>query len=276
MDKQEWSKISRNPRLDVEIAHLFFKKSAFSLHMHDHYVIGLIDSGVQSFKYRKQRYVTPPDGLIVLNPGDAHTGEPAGQAGFRYRALYPTASHMRRAAIELTGRDDGLPVFRSVRVDDRALARLFRATHSWLLADSSPLQYESAFVLLLAEFIKRHAELAPPDNRPAREHRAIAGVKNYIQENWRNKLTLTELADLTHLSRYHLLRTFCAEVGMPPHVYQESIRMNHARDLLKSGAAINRVALESGFSDQSHFTNRFRRFLGVAPGKYVTNCTLGG
>lgn len=275
MDKQEWTKISRNKQMGVEVAHLFFKESSFALHMHDYYVIGLIEAGVQSFQYRKHRYFTPPDGILVLNPGDAHTGEPAEESGFHYRALYPTVAHMQQTVLDLTGRDVS-PTFHSVQIDDNGLSKLFRTTHALLLDNSSPLQSESAFVQLLTEFVRRYADLNLTNNYSFKENRAIVAVKNYIQDNWRTKITLTELASITHLSRYHLLRSFSAQVGMPPHVYQESIRMTHALEMLKGGAPINTVALECGFSDQSHFTNRFRRYLGVAPGKYINNCTLGG
>ena len=41
-----------------------------------------------------------------------------------------------------------------------------------------------------------------------------------------------------------------------------------ARKLLKQGAAPAEAALSAGFSDQSHFTNYFSRFIGLSPGAY--------
>lgn len=51
----------RDSQLDIETLHGYFVGQAFSRHMHDYYVIGLIHKGLQTFRYRgNTRYVTPP------------------------------------------------------------------------------------------------------------------------------------------------------------------------------------------------------------------------
>src|SRR5262245_6844974 len=50
---------------------------AFKRHMHDYFVIGMVEEGLRKFSYQRSQYVTPPTGLIVINPGEAHTGEAA-------------------------------------------------------------------------------------------------------------------------------------------------------------------------------------------------------
>jgi AraC-like DNA-binding protein len=71
------------------------------------------------------------------------------------------------------------------------------------------------------------------------------------------------------LSPYYLLRVFRDEVGMPPHAYLESRRIQQAQRLLKQGEPLAAVAHDLGFSTQSHFTTSFRRIIGVTPGQYV-------
>jgi transcriptional regulator GlxA family with amidase domain len=55
---------------------------------------------------------------------------------------------------------------------------------------------------------------------------------------------------------------------VPPHTYLESVRIRHAQQLLVQGLALAEVAYATGFSSQSHFTDRFRRIIGVTPGAY--------
>ena len=50
--------------------------------------------------------------------------------------------------------------------------------------------------------------------------------------------------------------------------YLENIRISEAKKLLGQGVPPLETALRTGFSDQSHFTNYFRRFIGLAPGVY--------
>lgn len=65
-----------------------------------------------------------------------------------------------------------------------------------------------------------------------------------------------------------LLRAFTQETGLTPYRYLESLRIDEAKRLLKQGIVPAEVALQTGFSDQSHFTHYFRRFLGLSPGQY--------
>jgi transcriptional regulator GlxA family with amidase domain len=50
--------------------------------------------------------------------------------------------------------------------------------------------------------------------------------------------------------------------------YLETIRVNQAKKLLGEGVLPVEAAVRTGFSDQSHFTNYFNSFIGLAPGAY--------
>ena len=56
--------------------------------------------------------------------------------------------------------------------------------------------------------------------------------------------------------------------GLPPHAYPEGLRVQRARELLKSGASVVDTALSVGYTDQSHFTHRFWRHTGITPAQY--------
>jgi AraC-like DNA-binding protein len=237
--------------------------------MHDYYVICLVEKGRQAFWHRGLRYLTPAGGLILLNPGDGHTGEPVDEAGYEYRALYPTVAHMREAVLELTGGQREEPYFGSVRVDDGELAAGMRKLHSALMNDADPLESEALFIHTLTSIVTKTAGFGEPPALAGRERDAVRKARQYIHANWSRKIALSELSALAGLSRYHFLRVFCNETGMPPHAYQDSIRMSHARRLLRQGMSMLEVALEAGFSDQSHFANRFKRLVGITPGCYA-------
>jgi AraC-like DNA-binding protein len=269
MFDQEWSTLHWNANLNIELFHACCIKHAIPAHMHDYYVICLIEKGMQSFSHRGSKYVTPPGGLIMLNPGDAHTGEPADDLGFEFRAIYPTISHMQEAVFQLTGRHQDSPYFSNVRVDDQVLAKCVRDLHTSLIQDANPLETESIFINALTSIVTKTADFRYPAISIRCERDAVRKARQYIESNWSEKITLSELAEYVGLSRYYLLRVFCAEVGMPPHSYQDSIRMGHAKRLLKKGCSQKEIAFETGFSDQSHFANRFKRLVGVTPGFYA-------
>ena len=52
-------------------------------------------------------------------------------------------------------------------------------------------------------------------------------------------------------------------------MFLEFIRVQRARTMLQQGARVSDVAFATGFSDQSHLTRRFKRVVGIPPGKYA-------
>ncbi len=266
---KEWSQYGFNPQLNLEFYQATCIKKGFPLHMHEHYVVCFIEQGLQSFVHHKVKHLTPPGGLIVLNPGDDHTGEPADNNGFKYRALYPTLSHMREAVSEITGNHEKLPFFMNVRIDDPELVRAFYALHLSLTREINPLECESLWITALSQLIIKHADIHAPAEVSKKEHRAVQTACSYIREHLAEGFNLTALAEQVGLSRFYFLRVFRDEIGVPPHTYLESVRIGKAKQLLESGISLNDTALELGFSDQSHFTNSFKRFIGITPGQYM-------
>lgn len=269
MELKEWNKLWYNPQLDLELYQAVCIKRGFPFHMHDYYVFCFIEKGLQSFSYRKTKHLTPPGGLILLNPEDAHTGEPADEYGFEYRAIYPTVWHMQEAVFELTGKRQNPPFFPKVRVDDPELAGYVRALHLSLTDETPSMEQESLFLMVLSKAIMQYAEMSSAASSIGKERYAVKQACRYIHEHAAEGITLTEVAGYVNLSRYYFLRVFHEAVGIPPHAYLESVRISKAKRLLEKGLSLNQVAHESGFSDQSHFTNRFKRFIGVTPGQYA-------
>jgi len=266
---KEWNQYGYNPQLDLEFYRAVCIQHGFPLHMHDYYVICFIEQGLQSFSHHRIKHLTPPGGLIVLNPGDDHTGEPADNKGFEYRALYPTPRHMEEAVFEMTGVTGKLPMFSNVRIDDPELVKSFRALHLSLNRETAPIERESLLITALTQLIMRYSEIYAPSITVKKDHHAVQQACRYMHDHAAEGLTLTEIAKQVGLSRFYFLRVFRDEIGMPPHAYLESVRINKSKQLLETGLPLNQIAIETGFSDQSHFTNCFKRQLGVTPGQYL-------
>lgn len=269
METQEWTKFWHNTQLDIELLQAFFVDHAFPRHSHDYYVICLVRRGLQSFTHGRMRYYTPPGGIILINPGAVHTGEAADEKGFEMLCLYPTPSHMQSAVYELTGRHQPLPFFTEVRVDHPWASESVLALHKALAQETDPLECESRFTWTLAQLIKRYADIRVDEQKMGRERKAVQQARRYIDECFAQGIHLAQLAEHVSLSPYYLLRVFRAEVGMPPYAYLESVRIRQAQRLIEAGKSLAEVAIEVGFSSQSHLTQRFKRIIGVTPGQYA-------
>jgi AraC-like DNA-binding protein len=246
-----------------------FVNHTFVPHSHDYYVIGIVEDGAQRFNHFQQRHITLPGQLIIINPGDVHTGESAVPEGFHYRALYPTVALLDNVAAQLRHQHSGLPLFPEVRVYDPYLHRQLRQLHRDSEQAMSALELEERFVDLFGALIARHAidKGDVPEYREARQE--IQGVRDYMEAYFASDISLTDLSERVNISPYHLARLFRREMGIPPHRYLENIRIRHAQHLLDDDLSIADVAYATGFSSQSHFTRTFRRFIGVTPGKFA-------
>jgi len=100
-------------------------------------------------------------------------------------------------------------------------------------------------------------------------HKTVLFAKEYLSQNLDARVSLTDVAEKVKVSQFHFLRMFKLHMGVSPHQYRIQARIQAAKDLLQKEIPLAEVALETGFSDQSHFTNTFKRYAGVTPQKYI-------
>jgi AraC-like DNA-binding protein len=269
MQTNEWTQTWHDTQLDIRLLQAYYVQHAYPRHSHDYYVICLIERGRQSFTHLGTKHLTPPGGVILINPGEVHTGEAADEYGFEMRCLYPTLAHMETAVVELTGRHQGVPFFKGARIDERWAMNSIWSLHKSITDGATTLESESRFTWTLAQLIKRYADISSPDVRPGKEKKAVQQARRYLEEFYVKGVSLHELARHVALSPYYLLRVFRAEVGMPPYAYLESVRIRQAQRLIEAGKPLAEIAVEVGFSSQSHMTRRFKKIIGATPGQYA-------
>jgi len=97
----------------------------------------------------------------------------------------------------------------------------------------------------------------------------LQAVLNHIHNNLAGDLSAASLAARAGVSLAHFCRIFGDAMGVPPHRYVLAARLDLARKLLtQSSMPISRVAVECGFSSQSHLTAGFRSAHSTTPGQY--------
>jgi AraC-like DNA-binding protein len=262
----EWSRYYAFPDLHhLDVLHARFIGHRFARHAHDYFVIGYVEQGVQAYAYRGARHMTPTDHVFLVNPGEVHTGEAATAGGYVYRTMYPRIALME----QVLGR--GAPAFRDAVVHDAVLSRILKKFHAEVARQGSSLAIESWLLRALARTLDRYGEASTSSasRRVGQEHQAVRRAREYLDACFADDVSLSRLAAIAGLSPFHLARVFEHEVGLPPHVYLETVRIARSRVLLESGRPIADVALDVGYADQSHFTHRFKRVMGMAPGQYV-------
>lgn len=100
-------------------------------------------------------------------------------------------------------------------------------------------------------------------------HQKVEKAILYIESNYTEKITATEIAAAANLSHFHFTRLFRSVTGRTPMEFVNCLRVEKARSMLiTTGISLTIVALTVGFSSQSHFTRTFKQHHGMTPSQY--------
>lgn len=98
---------------------------------------------------------------------------------------------------------------------------------------------------------------------------ALRRVQVFIQAHLEQPIRLGELAERAGLSPHHFARAFKTTTGRTPHAYVQQARVAKAERLLReTELPVGEIALRTGFSTQSRFTETFRKVTGFTPARY--------
>lgn len=237
-------------------------------HAHEEFQIVLSDSVPYEFNYRRNRTILPPRHLGVIQSGEPHESRSEDSTGQTLRLMFFSPEILLAAAEMLEGCES--LVLPNLIVSDAAIVDQFLQMHTKLAENPSRLQCETLIFGFLTQLILQGAE-NPPNLQALEEPMLVKQIRDYLQDNYAENVSLTQLAQIVDRTPAHLVRVFSAKVGLPPHVYQTQVRIARAKILLMQGYAAVDVAQAAGFADQAHFSRQFKRLNGVTPKTYQQN-----
>jgi AraC family transcriptional regulator len=130
--------------------------------------------------------------------------------------------------------------------------------------------YGQALSVALAAYLENRFSLSARSNRSHKRfsQSQMKRLLDYIAANLASDLSLGDLADLVEMSPRQFFRFFSSTFGSTPHQYLLKERVRRAKELLSGGSLPVEIAYSLGFSNQSHFTQVFRKMTGTSPGRF--------
>ncbi|MFA6845485.1 MAG: AraC family transcriptional regulator [Sphaerochaetaceae bacterium] len=114
-----------------------------------------------------------------------------------------------------------------------------------------------------------------PAEQEEQDANVFDNILCYINEHISENINVEKLAERACLSPYYFIRSFKREIGYTPHEYIINTRVNAAKFYLKtSRMSIKDIVYNCGFSNESSFSNTFKRLTGFTPNQYRTTETL--
>ncbi len=237
----------------------------FPNHFHEYYVIGFMEDGERVLSCKNQEYNIKKGDVLLFNPGDNHACVQSDDGTLDYRGINITKEVMMDLVEEVTDRRE-LPGFSRNVIFNEEVTCYLRPLHELVMKGSCEFGKEENLLLLVSLLLQEYGqpfESCIPECRDEIE-KACA----FMEQHYAEHIYLDQICRCAGLSKSTLLRAFAKSKGVTPYTYLESIRIGKAKKLLEQGVPPIEAALQTGFSDQSHFTNYFSRLIGLAPGIY--------
>jgi AraC-like DNA-binding protein len=160
------------------------------------------------------------------------------------QTVYRTGKPLRNI-VEIGFNEDGLP--------------------DWIITDKYPLRDATGKIIGLIgtmQTLEHRVQTLPLLGE-------VGKAASYIREHLGERIHLQEVAKHVGVSERHLQRLFDKHIGMSIQQFIIRSRVHTAAyELIHSQRPIVSIALMCGFSDQSAFTNSFRKLFGIPPREY--------
>jgi AraC-like DNA-binding protein len=243
----------------------FVSNHHFPRHSHEQFSIGVIAFGAQRSWSGVGSVSAAVGDVIMANPGEIHDGAPVDGSARGWRMIYlDPALVAREVSEEFVG---PVEIVRPVARDPLLAGHFAKLFACLTAAQQDSLAREENLLRSLMCLLRRHGIARPAPSGPSP---CVAKAIQRLDSAPDEPTSLAELAALSGVSRFQLLRSFAREVGITPHAYLVQRRVRLARRLLAGGQTPAQAAVLAGFADQSHMTRAFVRQLGITPSRYRT------
>lgn len=235
---------------------------AFSSHRHDTYAIGITLSGIQTFRFRGERWHCFPGQCHILHPDEMHDGWAGTDEGFSYRIV-----HIDPCLVQEALGGHGLPFVAHPVVDAARLGE-GRASELWDIDGEMDDVGRTQLVAAVVDLLVGTASKTTKRSGPLALDR-LSRVRDLIAASPVEKHAMNEFEKLSGLDRWTLARQFRSAFGTSPSRFRIQRQLDQVRRLVKRGSGLAEAALDAGFSDQSHMSRQFKLAYGLTPARWA-------
>lgn len=248
-------------------------------HWHSEMELFQVERGTMQVQCGSEYFEAKAGDLVFFNSGELHAAQPIHGSGLDFAAVVFSPELLCGDENDIVRRRYVAPVVEGKlllpRVTDsstpagRQVVGAFQQVMD--LLERRPPAYE---LRVRAQLLEVFAGLAgsAAQRAPQRESAPAQGIKaaiEYIQGNYRQPITVSQLAELSHMSSGHFCRLFKKYTFKTPVQYINGVRLSAATDLLlESDRKVLDVAFDTGFNSLSYFIGVFKQSMGCTPTEF--------
>ena len=231
-------------------------------HTHNHMELFYIVGGKGQFLIQDQLYPVNANNLVIINPNVPHTEVSLNAQPLEYIVLGIEGVELASSE-QSNGRFSMLDHFESVEISG-CLRNILREME--LKSTGYEDVCQAYMEILIIRLMRSTALSVPMQPQQISANRQCAAVKRYIDQHFKETLTLDQLAEEAHMNKFYLSHAFKQEFGVSPINYLISCRIEESKYLLaETDLSISQIAQLLNFSSPSYFSQVFRRTQAVSP-----------
>jgi len=239
----------------------------FTKHFHDTYTIGLTHAGLFRSINENKTTLSYKNSTRIINPGEIHYGN---SDSWKYTNFYPSIDLVCEV-YEQIFLEKQIPIFDKHIIEDINLYNLLLDFFFATYKNKDKMKIETCLINALSYLIKNYTHSRKKYEPLFNDKIIVKNSIEYIKDSIETNLSLEELALNSKLSKYHFLRVFKKQMGLTPHQYILTQRVQKGKELVLKGARLSDIATTVGFSDQSHFIKSFKKIYGYKPSQLQEN-----
>ena len=245
-------------------------------HFHEFDKLVILLSGSVDYLVEEQRYALPPWSVLLVRHHAIHKAIIDRSLPYERIILYLDRRYFERAFPGAGLMDCFDQADRRRRhlltasEDQRSELRAAIAAYERAASDTrvgAQTMRETLIIQLLIHVNRLHE--AAPERLDQRGDPKVRQVLSYINEHFRESMSVEALAERFYMSPYHFMRLFKAQTGSTVHAYIRQKRLMNAARLIREGTSAAKAAADSGFGDYSAFHRAFKESFGVSPGRMM-------
>ncbi|MBQ9956657.1 MAG: AraC family transcriptional regulator [Ruminococcus sp.] len=247
------------------------------MHWHEEFEINYILEGSAEFICGEEKFISQKGDIIITQPDTPHSIYPVNGSRQVYDTVVFSSEMLSFSESDRCYQQCIEPVIKGTAV----IPSHITANHCYY--NEIRLIIENIFscakgdaphldMLMRSELLRLIWLLQSEAERneiPARETDAIRSAILYIQKNFREVITIKQLAEYVHLSPSYFMAQFRASVGFSAIEYISHYRINYiCKEIADTKKSISEIAYDSGFRNLSNFNRQFFRIIGSTPTEY--------
>lgn len=254
-----------------------------------HYAVKFPLKGIENYKIQNKEYSINNKNYLLANPGEEIYGFVKSNTPVIGVCIGFTNEFILKLSASIEQKLEGIlddPFYKKTSIEfiskkNRILSDQFSLTlqkvkHDILKNQLDKYNTDQFYISIAEALLKKEAQVfsniesLPHIKASSKEeiYRRVCIMEDFIHSNYKNDITLDEIALVSSLSKYHALRCYNAIKKITPYQQILKLRLEESKRLIETGMSISDVAYEVNFSDYRSFSKKFKLYFGMTPSQF--------